>query len=116
MGLMKQFSDPELFNSLSLGEKLTGALTTTLIGMGMTFVVLILLWVCITAITKTMHRGDALKPKAPAHMQVQPDDPKMHITPPVTGEAQAEVVAAITGAIAAYEAAESQAEKENLVR
>ena len=34
--IMQQFSDPNLFESLSFGEKMIGAGITTLMGMGIT--------------------------------------------------------------------------------
>ena len=45
MGLMDKFSDPSLFDSLSFGDKMAGSAITMLMGMGITFVVLMLLWV-----------------------------------------------------------------------
>ena len=44
MGLMDKFSDPSLFDSLSFGDKMAGSAITMLMGMGITFVVLMLLW------------------------------------------------------------------------
>ena len=44
MGLMEKFSDPALFGSLSFGEKMAGSAVTMLMGMGITFVILCILW------------------------------------------------------------------------
>ena len=44
MSLMELFADPSKFDTLSLGEKVIGSLVTALLGMGTTFVVLILIW------------------------------------------------------------------------
>ena len=44
MSLMEQFANPETMQSLSIGDKLAGAGITTVMGMGITVVVLILLW------------------------------------------------------------------------
>ena len=41
--LMEKFADPSHFYNLGLGEKMIGAGVTTLMGMGITFIVLILL-------------------------------------------------------------------------
>ena len=41
---MERFADPTLFESLTFGEKVAASLVTTLMGMGTTFVILILLW------------------------------------------------------------------------
>ena len=61
MSLMQKFADPELFKTLSLAEKLEGAGVTTLMGMGITFVVLIFLW----AIIAQMARFTGGTPKGP---------------------------------------------------
>lgn len=47
MNLMERFADPVLMPAMSLTEKLAGAGVTALMGMGVTFVVLFLLWACI---------------------------------------------------------------------
>ena len=44
MGLMDKFADPSLFDSLSFGDKMAGSAITMLMGVGITFVVLMLLW------------------------------------------------------------------------
>ena len=56
IGLMERFADPALFGTLSMGEKAAGGLITTLMGMGTTFVILILLW-GVTVITSNVIRG-----------------------------------------------------------
>lgn len=47
MTLMSQFADPETLKSLSLTQKLTASLITTFLGMGITFVSLIILQIVI---------------------------------------------------------------------
>lgn len=54
MGLMEIFENPELFDSLSMGERILGSLITALMGMGTTFVVLILIWICIAVVSKAV--------------------------------------------------------------
>ena len=54
MNLMSQFADPAGIESLSLTEKLAGAGITTVIGVGITFTVLILLWVFIVSFGKVI--------------------------------------------------------------
>ena len=56
MGLMEQFANPETVHSLSMGEKLAGAGITTIMGMGITFIVLLLLWGCVAIMTKFTYR------------------------------------------------------------
>ena len=50
--LMERFADPGLIDGLTAGEKLAGALITTCMGMGITFVVLAFIWACIAVMTR----------------------------------------------------------------
>ena len=59
--LMQKFADPALFDSLSIADKTTGAMVTTLMGMGITFAVLTLLWGCIALLTKILDKTDQRK-------------------------------------------------------
>ncbi|MBK5246423.1 MAG: OadG family protein [Peptostreptococcaceae bacterium] len=61
LSIMQKFADPALFDTLSFSEKSIGALITTLMGMGITFSVLILLWGLIVLMAKLT----AEKPKPP---------------------------------------------------
>lgn len=54
MNLMDQFADPLKIESLSLTEKLAGSGITTVMGMGVTFIVLILLWGFIILFSKAI--------------------------------------------------------------
>ena len=45
MSLMEQFANPTYFEGLSMGERLTGATVTMCMGLGITFAVLVILWV-----------------------------------------------------------------------
>jgi sodium pump decarboxylase gamma subunit len=47
MTLMAQFSDPETLKNLSLTQKLTASMITTFLGMGITFIALIILQIVI---------------------------------------------------------------------
>ncbi len=44
MSLMELFADPSTFDTLSVGDKVIASLVTALMGMGTTFLVLILIW------------------------------------------------------------------------
>ena len=100
MGLMERFADPSLFEALSFGEKMTGSFITMLMGMGVTFVVLCLLWAFVAVMGKFMgiaSKGDkasakteaAATPSAPQVVQQTNDD--------------AVIAAVIAAAIAAYQ-------------
>ena len=56
MSLMEQFADPTYFEGLSMGERLTGATVTMCMGLGITFIVLIILWACIAIMAKITNR------------------------------------------------------------
>ena len=73
MGLMDKFSDPSLFDSLSFGDKMAGSAITMLMGMGITFVVLMLLWgvfalmgKCMSSTAKKGDKASAAETKANA--------------------------------------------------
>ncbi len=61
LGLMERFADPALFDSLTLGEKTVAGLVTTLMGMGTTFVILILLWGIIAFISGIIIKSEQKK-------------------------------------------------------
>lgn len=54
MSLMEKFADPDMMHSLSFADKMAGAGLTTLMGMGITFIILILLWFLISVMTKML--------------------------------------------------------------
>ena len=66
MGLMDKFADPALFESLGFGEKMTGSFITMLMGMGITFIILCLLWAFVAIMGKIMNtaqKGDKASAK-----------------------------------------------------
>lgn len=54
MNLMEKFADPQLMQGLSTGEKLIGSGVTALMGIGITFLVLVFLWGCIVFMSRMM--------------------------------------------------------------
>lgn len=99
MGLMEQFANPDTMQSLSMGEKLAAAGITTVMGMGITFLVLILLWGCVAVMTKFTYRPKKEeKPQASAA-------PAAPAAPAAAAPAAADdsLIAVISAAIAAYE-------------
>lgn len=94
MGLMEQFANPETMHSLSMGEKLAGAGITTIMGMGITFLVLILLWGCVAIMTKFTYR-----PKK----EEKPQASAAPAAPAAPAAADDSLIAVISAAIAAYE-------------
>ena len=76
MSLMEQFADPTYFEGLSMGERLAGATVTMCMGLGITFIVLIILWACIAVMAKITNRSAktsdrAAAPAAPAAAAAQ---------------------------------------------
>lgn len=113
LGLMERFADPALFESLTMGEKVTGGLITTLMGMGTTFVILILLWGIIAFISGIIRKADQ-KPNAP----VQPAGTaaatlagevvvSKPVEPSILADSGQEIVAVLMAAIAASQGSEA---------
>ena len=97
MGLMDKFADPSLFDSLSFGDKMAGSAITMLMGMGITFVVLMLLWGVFALMGKCMSSTAKKGDKASAA------ETKANATPSVAAPAAAKTDDVLTAAIAAYQ-------------
>jgi len=98
MSLMELFADPSKFDTLSLGEKVIGSLVTALLGMGTTFVVLILIWGFI-ALT-----GRIVRKEKTATQSGTTQAPVMAPTlAPAPANGDAALIAVIMAAIAATE-------------
>ncbi len=102
MGLMDKFSDPSLIESLSFGDKMAGSAVTMLMGMGITFIVLILLWGVFALLGKAMSSTPAAKKGDKASAA----ETKANATPSVAAPASSTddaLTAVIAAAIAAYQ-------------
>lgn len=101
LSLMERFADPALYTSLTSAEKLEGGLVTTLVGMGVTFTVLILIWVVIVLMARIMN-GKKPEPKKEVTTVATPPSvtPSTHVVEKGTGP---ELIAVIMAAIAANE-------------
>lgn len=86
-------------------ERLALAVQMTLIGMGMIFAVLGLLW-GVLALFKFVFAKPAVKPKAKSDPVVEPNHVEEIAPTSVGGDSEEELVAVITAAIAAYIASE----------
>lgn len=120
MSLMEQFANPEYFGNLSFGEKMAGTGITALMGMGITFAILIILWVMIAFMTKIIRgfeNAGKKKAEAPAAAAAAP---AAAAAAPAAGGASPlaesasddQLIAVIAAAIAA---AEGGAAKSNFV-
>ena len=102
MGLMEKFSDPELITSLGFGERMAGSAVTMLMGMGITFCVLLLLWGFISVMGKAMNTGkknSKVQPQAAAVTPAVAPAP----APAPKAESDDTLIAVLTAAVAAYE-------------
>jgi sodium pump decarboxylase gamma subunit len=108
MGLMQRFADPALFETLDGGEKLIASLITTLTGMGVTFSVLVIIWVAIAIMARLLKtKAPKKESAAPAPASTVKAEPNS-VTTAVqqTVGASNELIAVIMAAIAASEGAE----------
>ena len=55
LSLLDKFKDPEIIRSLSLGDKMVASLQVMILGMGVTFVALCILWGLIIIMTKMIN-------------------------------------------------------------
>ncbi len=107
---MERFADPVLFEEMSRSELIQGALITTLMGLGTTFVVLMLVWSVIAIVSSVLKNAENKKENtltqasasapAPAKAQAAAISTAEPEEPVNTGS---ELVAVITAAIAAME-------------
>jgi sodium pump decarboxylase gamma subunit len=92
--LLKNFADPELIKTMATGDLLTGVLVTLILGMGITFTVLIILMFSIQALEKIF----APKPPAPVK-NVKVPDPDTTAAESDDNELVAVIVTAVAAAI-----------------
>lgn len=91
--LLTKFSDPEVIRSLTVSQRLTAGLITTILGMGITFVALVVLQIITGLFEK-------LTPTRIAAQQVIEEPITEPVSTDQTGQQDEELVAAITVALA----------------
>ena len=91
--LLKQFADPNVIQSLSITDKLLAGLVTTLMGMGITFIALIILQIIISLMDRLLNRTATTATASVAAPETTP------AAPAVLQDDQ-ELVAVLTTAIA----------------
>ena len=101
MGLMDRFADPSLFSSLGFGEKMMGSFITMIMGMGITFCVLVLLWAFVAVMGKLIG-GTGRKKKVQETQPVSVDKSQTPVVQAGSSESEDVIAAVITAAIAAY--------------
>ena len=118
MTIMQKFADPALFDTLELGDKMIGAGITTLLGMSITFAILIILWGVIAQMQRIFSPKTVVKKTEPvtAAPAAAPVAPVAPLASNVSAGAEvdsSELMAVITAAITAYEAGKEV--KSNLI-
>ena len=96
--LMDLFSDPNTIHSLSFGQKMLGSTVTMIMGLGITFTVLLLIWVFIAIMGKILNAVKQKQEKAAAAAA-----PAAPAAAPAPATADDSLIAVISAAIAAYE-------------
>ncbi|MBQ8152004.1 MAG: OadG family protein [Firmicutes bacterium] len=99
MSLMEQFTNPETMHALTFGQKMVGSTITMCMGLGVTFLILCILWAFIVLMGKVMGAVDGKKaaPKAAPAAAAAPAATKA--TP--AGGSDEETAAVIAAALAA---------------
>lgn len=93
--LLTQFANPETLKLLSFTDKLVASLVTTLLGMGITFIALIILQVLISWMARLINQAAALPAQPSA-----PPVPAVQAAPVPARTAGDELVAVISAVIA----------------
>ena len=96
--LLKQFADPNVIHSLSITDKLLAGLVTTLMGMGITFIALIILQIIISLMDRLLNRTTTVTGPAPLPASVAA--PETTPAAPAVLQDDQELVAVLTTAIA----------------
>ena len=103
MSLMEIFSNPDLMHSLTFGQKMQASLITMIMGLGITFTVLILIWIFIAIMGRIL--GATTKKPAAAAAPAAAPAPVETKAAPVEEASDDSLVAVIAAAIAAYQGA-----------
>jgi sodium pump decarboxylase gamma subunit len=102
MTLLERFADPSIIHSMSFGEKMMASGYVAILGMGITFIALVILWVAIAIMSRVIagfenKKSEVKIVKAPVKADPNPALAEVHVS-----EADdLELVAVLTAAIAA---------------
>jgi Na+-transporting methylmalonyl-CoA/oxaloacetate decarboxylase gamma subunit len=108
MTLLQKFADPNLVKTLTFNEKVTGALYTAVLGMGITFAALVILWGAIILLSKMVQSIEAsnekditvVEQKQSKQSQAKSQSKNKQTTTVEEDEISEEMIAVITAAIA----------------
>ncbi len=109
LGLMDRFADPVLFAELTSVEKLEGGLVTTLMGIGTTFIMLVLIWGVISLMSRILQRVDKSVASKSEHdtADLKAVSSPSPVAETVAADRGLDLIAVLIGAIAASEGSES---------
>lgn len=99
MTLLDQMADPNLISQMSIGDKLSGGLLVTVLGIGITFAVLMVLWVAIVIMSRMINGSSKKAEPKPVVVQKVAEMPAETI-PTAESGIDDELIAVITAAIA----------------
>lgn len=105
MNVLERFKHAETFAEMALGEKLLATGYVIILGMGITFVALVLIWFLTATMSRMIQKLESKN--SVAKVKAQPAAPAVSKTPEpavssaVTQEDDGELIAVITAAIAA---------------
>lgn len=104
MSLMDIFSNPETIDSLTFGQKMEGSLITMCLGLGITFLVLILIWIFIAIMGKCIDgTGKKKETEALAPVAAAAAPSAAQVTPAAAPQSDDALIAVIAAAVAAYQ-------------
>ncbi len=95
---MKDFANPEILAKMGIGERLINSLMVTVLGMGITFMVLIILYLVIKLIGSILYSRSSKKAK-----ETVIKEEVLEVEEEYIESDDSEIVAIITAAITAYE-------------
>ena len=100
MTLIDRFANPELIKTMPFGEKMLASLYVTLLGMAITFVALMILWIMITAMSRILGTKPAKKeePAKAAEKTLSPIEEESANKEEETDDAIVAVIAAAAAA------------------
>ncbi len=101
LSLLERFANPDLLQSMTLGEKLLASTYVAVLGMAITFIALMILWGCIIIMGNAL--GVRKPKKEPVKVAPEPKAQPERVPKSVQADAgeNEELVAVITAAVAA---------------
>lgn len=100
MTILEKFADPTLLEQMTAGEKFSAAMVTTVLGMGITFMSLVILWGLIIVMSKALN-PEKKKEKIEVVQKPEPAKVAAPAEEPAEEGISDEIVAVLAASIAA---------------